>query len=130
MRYILMMNAMNKRGSPFPGWSEQDIKSHLAFMNRLNRELHESGELVSAESLSFPDRAKVVRGGRDGEPVTDGALPDSKEFLAAYWIVDVDAAERAYAIAARFSAAPGRGGAPLNTPIEVRPLMSEAPPEL
>jgi hypothetical protein len=99
-------------------------------MISLNKELHESGELVSAEGLSFPDQAKLVRAGKDGVPVTDGVFPESKEFLAGYWIVDVDSPERAYAIAARASAAPGPGGAPLNMPIEVRPVMSAPPPEM
>ena len=52
---------------------------------------------------------------------------EAKEFLAGYWIVEVDSLERAYEIAARASAAPGRGGAPINMPIEVRQVMS-APP--
>jgi hypothetical protein len=42
----------------------------------------------------------------------------------------VDTPERAYAIAARVSAAPGPGGNPLNMPIEVRPVMSAPPPEM
>ena len=33
--------------------------------------------------------------GKDGTPVTDGVFPESKEFLAGYWIVDVESAERA-----------------------------------
>ena len=41
--------------------------------------------------------------------------------------MDVDSPERAYEIAATRSAAPGKGGAPLNMPIEVRQVMS-APP--
>src|SRR6478609_4580766 len=49
-----------------------------------------------------------------GTPRTDGVFPESKEFLAGYWIVDVDTPEQAYAIAARASAAPGLDGAPLN----------------
>ena len=57
-------------------------------------------------------------------PVTDGPFAEAKEFLAGYWLVDVDSPERAYAIAARASAAPGPGGAPLNMPIEVRQVMS------
>jgi hypothetical protein len=59
--------------------------------------------------------------------VTDGPFAEAKEFLAGYWIVDVENQERAYEIAARASAAPGPGGAPLNMPIEVRQVMS-APP--
>ena len=83
-------------------------------MKNLNKELRDSGELVSAEGLSFPDQACLVRVGKNGAPITDGVFPESKEFLAGFWIVDVDSPERAYAIAARASAAPGPGGAPLN----------------
>jgi len=129
MKYILMMNTMRSDGAAFPGWSGQDIQAHIAFMMRLNQDLRDSGELVSAEGLSFPDQARLVRAGKDGEPITDGVFPESKEFLAGFWMVDVDVAERAYAIAARISAAPGAGGAPLNMSIEVRPVMSAPPAE-
>jgi len=57
-------------------------------------------------------------------------FPESKEFLAGYWIVDVESAERAYAIAAEASAAPGPGGKPLNLSIEVREVMSAPPRDL
>jgi hypothetical protein len=96
----------------------------------LNKDLRQSGEFVSAEGLSFPDQAKLVRSGKNGVPITDGVFPESKEFLAGYWIVDVESPERAYAIAAKVSAAPGPGGKPLNMPIEVRPIMSGPPPEM
>lgn len=129
MKYILMMNTM-KAGCGVPNWPGKDLQTHIAFMLRLNKELHERGELVSAEGLSFPDQAKLVRAGKDGKPITDGIFPESKEFLAGFWIIDVDSPERAYAIAAQASAAPGPGGAPLNMPIEVRPIMSGPPPEV
>jgi hypothetical protein len=129
MKYILMMNTM-KAGHGVPEWPRKDLKAHIAFMISLNMELRQSGELVSAEGLSFPNQAKLVRAGKDGAPITDGVFPESKEFLAGYWIVDVDSPERAYAIAARASAAPGPGGAPLNMPIEVRPVMAGPPPDM
>ena len=130
MKYILMMNTMKAGVDPFPGWSQKDMQGHIAFMVGFCKELGESGELISAEGLSFPDQAKLVRAGKDGAPITDGVFPEAKEFLAGYWIVDVDSPERAYAIAARASAAPGPRGEPLNMPIEVRPVMSAPPPEL
>ena len=130
MKYILMMNTMKADSPGFPDWSMKDIQAHIAFMLTLNKELRASGELVSAEGLSFPDQAKLVRAGKDGTPITDGVFPEGKEFLAGYWIVDVDTPERAYAIAAKASAAPGLNGAPLNMPIEVRPIMSGPPPDL
>ena len=129
MKYILMMNTM-RAGAGVPTWPRADLQAHIAFMHDLNRDLRESGELVSAEGLSFPDQARLVRAGKDGVPVTDGVFPESKEFLAGFWIIDVDTPERAYAIAARVSAAPGPGGNPLDMPIEVRPVMSAPPPEM
>jgi hypothetical protein len=129
MKYILMMNTMKAGSVGFPGWPKKGIQAHIAFMKRLNKELRESGELVAAEGLSWPDQARLVRAGKDGTPITDGVFPEGKEFLAGYWIVDVETAERAYAIAARASAAPGVAGAPLNMPIEVRPVMSRPPDE-
>jgi hypothetical protein len=56
--------------------------------------------------------------------VTDGVFPESKEFLAGYWIVDVESAEQAYALAARLSQGPGGGGATGSMPVEVRPVLS------
>jgi hypothetical protein len=129
MKYILMMNTM-RADHGVPEWPQKDLQTHIAFMIAVDKELRQSGELVSAEGLSFPDQAKLVRAGKDGLPITDGVFPESKEFLAGYWIVDVESPERAYAIAAKVSAAPGPGGVPLNMPIEVRPIMSGPPPEM
>lgn len=129
MKYILMMNTM-RAGQGVPNWPWKDLQAHIVFMKNLNKDLRESGELVSAEGLSFPDQARLVRAGKGGVPVTDGVFPESKEFLAGFWIVDVDSPERAYVIAAKVSAAPGPGGAPLDMPIEVRPVMSAPPPEM
>jgi len=129
MKYMLMMNTMRAEAG-VPTWPRADLQAHIAYMHNLNRELRQSGELVSAEGLSFPDRARLVQAGRDGAPITDGIFPESKEFLAGFWIVDVESPERAYAIAARASAAPGAGGAPLNMQIEVRPVMGGPPPEM
>lgn len=129
MKYMLMMNAPGNGAYQIAGWPAQDIKNHIGFMVSFSKRLAAAGELVGAEGLAGPDQAKRVRAGAGGEPVTDGVFPESKEFLAGYWIVDVDSPERAYAIAAEASAAPGPGGKPLNMPIEVRQVMSGPPPE-
>ena len=125
MRYMLMMHAPRSAGGyQINSWKPEDFKAHIAFMHDFNRELTQAGELVGAEGLAPPGQAKVVRAGKSGVPaVTDGPFPESKEFLAGYWIVDVERAERAYEIAAKASAAPGPGGKPLIIPIEVREVM-------
>jgi hypothetical protein len=128
MKYILMMSVPKGTGKyEIDTWPKKDLQAHLAFMNAFNRDLRESGEFVAVEGLTGPGQAKVVRAGKDGAPITDGVFPESKEFLAGYWMVDVESPERAYEIAARASAAPGPGGAPLNMPIEVRQMMSGMP---
>jgi hypothetical protein len=127
MKYMLMMNTPT--GGPYQvaSWPEADIKAHIAFMKNFATKLAGAGELVGTEGLAGPDQAKLVRAGKNGEPMTDGVFPESKEFLAGYWIVDVPNPERAYAIAAQASAAPGPGGKPLNLAIEVRQVMSGPP---
>lgn len=130
MKYILMMHCPKTGYDTFGAWPKKDIQAHIAFMHGLNKGLRESGELVSAEGLDSPHQARLVRAGKDGQPVTDGVFPESKEFLAGYWIVEVASPERAYAIAAQASAAPGPGGTPINMPIEVRQVMSGPPDEL
>ena len=127
MKYLLMMHTPSGGPYQIASWPKQDIKAHIAFMISFNKKLKESGEFVSAEGLAGPDQAKRVRAGKDGKPITDGVFPEAKEFLAGYWIVDVESPERAYEIAAQASAAPGPGGAPLNMPIEVREVMSGPP---
>jgi hypothetical protein len=129
MKYILMMNTM-QAGTQGLDWPKKALQAHIAYMIGLNEELTASGELAGAEGLAFPDEAKLVRAGTGGEPVTDGVFPESKEFLAGFWIVDVDSLDRACAIAAKASAAPGPDGTPLNMPIEVRQVMSGPPEDL
>lgn len=132
MKYMLLMNNMSlgETYAGVSGWQKQDIIAHTLFLKNLTKSLSESGELVSTEGLALPDQARIVRAGKDGSPVTDGVFPETKEFLAGYWIVDVESAGRAYQIAARASAAPGPGGKPLNMPIEIRQVMSGPPDDL
>ena len=133
MKYMLMMHSARTgwKDAGIGTWPLADIKAHIGFMIGLNQELTASGELVGAEGLSGPEEARIVRAGRTGTPeVTDGPFPETKEFLAGFWIIDVDSLERAHEIAARISAAPGQGGVPLNMPVELREVMSAPPSDL
>jgi hypothetical protein len=114
MKYILLMSGTRAGVEAYHAWPKQDIEAHMAVLRRINQDLTESEEFVATQGLAEPKGAKVVRGEKNGVPVTDGIFPESKEFLLGYWIVDVANAERAYAIAGRISAAS------LNMPIEVR----------
>lgn len=116
--------------TPITEWTPEEIRAHIDFQRLLGEQLSASGELVDAQGLAGPEQARVVSSdGRSAPVITDGPFPETKEFLAGYYIVDVDSAERAYEIAAQASAAPGPGGKPIGEYIEVRPLMSAPPVE-
>jgi hypothetical protein len=129
MKYMLMMHAPRGTGDwQVSQWKPEELRAHIGFMMELNADLTKSGELVGAEGLAGPGEARVVRSdGRSTPAVTDGPFAEAKEFLAGFWIVEVDSTDRAYQIAARASSAPGPGGTPMRIPIEVRQVMS-APP--
>ncbi len=132
MKFMLLMTAPKGTGDwAITHWKTEDFKAHIQFMRRFGQELGEGGELVSQAGLAAPAQARVVRAGFGGTPeVTDGPFAESKEFLAGFWIIDVENAARAYALAAKASAAPGPGGVPLNFPIEVREVQDCAPIEV
>ena len=133
MRFMLLQDygGVESDCPPMAQWTPAEIKAHIDFQKALNAELQERGELVDAQGLSGPERAKfVVADGVSAPVITDGPYPESKELLAGYRIVDVETVERALEIAARASAAPGAGGAPIRQRIEVREVLSAPDPEL
>ncbi|MEV8099350.1 YciI family protein [Kitasatospora sp. NPDC085879] len=133
MKYMLLMQ-FSAQGTDFPPiteWTEEEVQAHIAFMAATNEKLVADGEFVDGQGLAFPDTAKIVRASGGGSPlVTEGPFPETKEFLAGYWIVDCENEQRAIEIAAHASAAPGPGGKPLNMAIEVRQVMAAPPTEL
>jgi len=131
MKFMLMMHAPRGDGGyKINEWKQEDFRAHIQFMKDLNKDLRAAGELVGVEGLAPPGQTRVVRSFDGTLEVTDGPFAESKEFLAGYWIVDVENAERAYAIAGRASTAPGPGGKPLGIKIEVRQVMSVPPDSL
>jgi hypothetical protein len=133
VKYMLLMQ-FSAAQTDFPSidtWSAEELKAHIEFMQSVNEKIIHAGELVDAQGLAMPDQTKIVRAGDGRAPVvSDGPFPETKEFLAGYWIVDCENPERAIEIAAYVSAAPGPGGKPLNMPIEVRQVMSAPVEEL
>lgn len=131
MKYMLLMQGPKSGYEKFGSLPPKDIKAHIEFMSRLNKSLTESGELVDAQGLAGPGQAKVVQIKTGTTPVvTDGPFPESKEFLAGFWIVDCESADRAIEIAKQIATAPGRDGVPIGVPVEVRQVMSAPPGDM
>ena len=124
MKFMLMMSSPNgKQDYQIFNWPKAALQAHGEFMERFNDDLRKAGEWVAGVGLTAPPNARLVRAGKNGAPVTDGPFPETKEFLAGFWIVDVASRERAYELAAKASTAPGPDGSPLFMSLEVRELM-------
>ena len=124
MKFMMMMHVASDEPYQIGQWPAEDFQAHIAFMQRFAQKLSEQGRLLQAEGLNGPDQAIRVVAGANGEPVTDGPFAESKEFLAGFWVIEVDDRAQACALAAEVSAAPGPGGLPLNMPIELREIMA------
>ena len=123
MKYMLMMNVPRGPYQIF-SWNKEAIQAHVDYMERLNERLAAAGEYVEVQALTEPAQAILVNADDKGIPITDGVFPESKEFLAGFWIIDVESAARAIDIAAEVSCAPGPDGKPLKMAVEVREVMS------
>ncbi len=96
---------MSGKYSDAPVWSAEDFAAMGAFMESLNRELAESGELVETRGLDAPVHTRRVQLQNGVTVVTDGPFAETNEVLAGYWVVlemagDRVAARRFYEAAA------------------------------
>ena len=122
-RFMLLQNygATLACDLPMTEWDPADIKAHIEFQQRLNQELAGAASWSTPQGLAGPEQAKFVRAGKAARPViTDGPFPESKEFLAGYWIVDVETPERAHRDRRAGVGRTGAGRRADRQPIEVR----------
>ena len=120
MKYMIMLFGSDYsvlQNKP-PEW----FKEMIQFMNKVNEDLANAGELVAAEGLADGSQAKTISIKNGVPAVTDGPYAESKESLAGYWVVDVESEARVVEIATRVVTF-------TREPIEVRQVM-DAPPEM
>jgi hypothetical protein len=83
-----------------------------------NKKYYDTGELLGAYGVADAAATKLVRLA-DGQPaVTDGPYLETKEYLASWYLIDVDSEERALEIAAAMPSA-------VHQPTEVWPILHE-----
>jgi hypothetical protein len=134
MKYLVMVqgtqadyDAMAGRPSAHsPAWTEVQLKAMYLYMNAINDDLAESGELVEAQGLAEPARTRLVGRDEDGNTViTDGPYGETEEHMVGYWVVDCVGLDRATEIAERVTRCPGPAGLP-DYPVVIRPIMDGA----
>ncbi|TCN39872.1 hypothetical protein EV644_10341 [Kribbella orskensis] len=103
MKYLVMIF-----GNADDSWtgSEQD-RQGLRDLMTLKDELAATGELVSAEGLTFPSDGRIVQIRDDVRVVTDGPFGEAKEQIAGFFMIDTPDDEQAQQIAAKVSALVG-----------------------
>jgi hypothetical protein len=122
MKYVALI--YNNPGA-FEALSQTERDELMSEADAYLKEFSETGELLIEGGLALADAStgKTVRV-RNGVPaVTDGPFAEAKEYLAGFYVLDVESIERATEIvqndpAARFWA------------VEVRPVMAEAGTEM
>ncbi|MFD2418606.1 YciI family protein [Amycolatopsis pigmentata] len=120
MKYLL---AIHNNPATYEAFSEQEREELFGDVDRIMKELTESGELIGGQALADSSTTKTVRV-RDGAAVvTDGPFAEAKEQLGGYLIVECDSEERAVEIAASWPDA-------RHFAVEVRAIMHTSGAEM
>jgi hypothetical protein len=86
---------------------------------KFNKKFYDTGELLGAYGNADAAATRLVSV-TDGQPVvSDGPFLETKEYLASWYLLDVDSEARALEIAAELPSAKYR-------PVEVWPILHEA----
>jgi hypothetical protein len=117
MKYMIMM--FGGLGASLAQRSPEWITEMQATMMRMDRELHESGEVVESRHLTDPALATTVRFAGAVPAPTDGPFAEIKESLAGYWIIE-GSHDRAVEIVSQVVAV-------TEFPMEIRRVMDEPP---
>ena len=117
MKYLMLIYGNQEKWDSILA---EDWTKEIAKQEAFNRKYADTGELIGAYGLADAVNARLVRR-QDGAPaVTDGPYLEAKEYIASFYLVDCENAERAEQIAADMPWAD-------REPTEVWPILHESP---
>lgn len=97
MKYLLIIYGNKEKWDSFsPEETAEAIERHEAFAQKYFK----TGEMLGGYGLEDAARAKVVLRKDNVPAVTDGPYLEAKEYMASFWLVDVESEQRALEIAA------------------------------
>jgi hypothetical protein len=116
MKYLLMIYGNREKWDSIPAdaWPEA-----IARQEEYNARYRATGELLGAYGLADAAAARLVRRADGAPAVTDGPYLETKEYMASFYLLDVESEERAYQIAADMPWAD-------QEPVEVWPVLHES----
>lgn len=116
MKYMLIIYGNEELWNSVEPAEQQRL---FAAFDEFNKAHYATGELLGAYGMADPAASKLVRL-RDGQPaVTDGPYLETKEYLASWYLIDVDSEQRALEIAAALPSSVYQSA-------EVWPILHEA----
>ena len=116
MKYLLIIYGNREKWESF---APEDWPAAIARQDAFNARYRETGELLGSYGLADAARARLVRRAGGVPVVTDGPYLETKEYLASWYLIDVDSEQRALEIAAALPSA-------VHQPTEVWPILHEA----
>jgi hypothetical protein len=120
MKYMLIIYGNQELWDSIPA---EEWAKRIPDFDAFNRKFFNTGELLGTYGVADAVRAKTVRV-RDGMPaVTDGPYLETKEYLASWYLLDVENEQRALDIAAELPAA-------ALSQVEVWPILHQAGAEM
>jgi hypothetical protein len=120
MKYMVMM--FGEAATMMETQTKEWIREMIDFMQKVNEDLRQAGEMVDARGLADGAQATTVRFDNGAPVATDGPFAESKESMIGYWIIDVEDQSRAVDFAKKIVAF-------THGPIEIRQVM-DGPPEV
>lgn len=120
MKYVLMIYGNQEKWSSIPA---DEWPKEIAKQDAFNERYHATGELLGGYGLADGAAAKLVRRENGVPAVTDGPYLETKEYLATFYLIDVESEERAYQLAADMPWAD-------QNPTEVWPILHESVADL
>jgi hypothetical protein len=122
MKYLMLIYGNEEKWASFPAEAWPDA---IAKQDAFNKKYAGTGELLGAYGLGTAAQAKLVR--RDPATalpaVTDGPYQETKEYIASFYLLDVENEERAQQIAADMPFAD-------QEPVELWPVPHESKSDL
>ena len=116
MKYMLIIYGNEELWNSVEPAEQQRL---FGAFDEFNKKYYDSGELLGAYGVADAAATKLVRLTGGQPAVTDGPYLETKEYLASWFLLDVESEERALAIAADVPSAKYR-------PVEVWPILHEA----
>ena len=118
MKYLMMIYGNQEKWNSLQA---EDWPAAIAKQEAFNTKYQETGELIGAYGLADAVAAKLVRRDGTGAPaITDGPYLETKEYMASFYLLDCESAERAEQIAADMPWADQES-------VELWPILHESP---